>query len=114
MKKIVHTLSKMAIRLSTGTALALLAFFAYAFIANSSAETKAINFCSAFPVGSKSTVEAILSDAALKNADKKSSYKREDTEDTIAMWRGAFMERWYCNISIKNGKVTENRINYLD
>ena len=116
MKTLFRILSKMAIGLAIGTAVAVLGIFTYFFIANFSAETKARNFCAGIAMGSKTTVKEILSDAALKNADMKLSYKIEDSGDSLVtiVWRGALMRKCNCNISLEKGEVTGKRISHLD
>ena len=99
-----------AVQIGTLFFLVIVTFFVYGAIASNSGKSKAEAVCNSVAIGSgidvaTKVIEGTETEARLRSV----------SPDFLSIgFRGAFVERWYCNLRISDGRVVAYEIRLLD
>ena len=103
-------LKRAIVQLISTFALALCAFFAYGEIASYRAQSKAEAACASFPDGMP--IEVATATALAIEAEPRLRFI--SSEHIYVGFRGAFLDRWICAVSIRDGKVLDHEVRLID
>ena len=90
--------------------LCVVAFIAYAEIASVRAKSKAEAVCNSVVIGSSIDVAT----KAIEGTETEKRLLSVSPEFLSIGFRGAFVERWHCNLRISDGRVAAYEIRLLD
>lgn len=99
-----------AVQIGTLFFLVIVAFFAYVAIASGSAKSKAEAVCNSVVIGSGIDVAT----KAIEGTETEARLRSVSPEFLSVGFRGAFVERWHCNLRISDGRVAAYEIRLLD
>lgn len=101
--------------------------FAYPIISYQIATHKSENYCSSFPIGSKITLQELINKTDGKPeltiatgengmwwTTKKDTVPEMNTFFFTTGWRGAFLDKFMCNIYVQDGSVVGVETKFLD
>lgn len=103
-------LKRVIVQITTLIVLLVFGFLAYAAFATHKGQSKAEALCKAIPVGT----QAKIAEATISRIDTDKRLRFSSTDKMGAGFHGAFMDRWFCNVSISDGKVVDSEIRLID
>lgn len=98
------------VQIVTGFVLLVAVFLGYAGFATHSARGKAEALCKSIPIGT----EARVAEAAMASIDTNPRLRFSSEDHLSTGFYGALLDRWFCNVSISDGKVIENEVRLID
>ncbi|WP_374490905.1 hypothetical protein [Zoogloea sp.] len=105
-----RSLKRALVQITTAFALLVLAFLAYAEFATHSGRAKAEALCKTIPIGT----DAALAETAISGTNTDSQLRRSGPDHMGVGFPGAFLDRWFCDVSISGGKVVDNEVRLID
>lgn len=105
-----RSLRRAVVQITTAFILLIAAFLAYAEFATNNGRAKAEALCKTIPIGTN----ARTAEKEIASADTESRLRFSSAEHMGAGFHGAFLDRWFCNVAISDGKVVNSEVQLID
>jgi len=98
------------VQIATAFFLIVALFVGYVWFATNNAQSKAEAACNAAPIGTSQ--EKVM--ATIGSIDADPRLGSSSSEFISVGFRGAIMDRWFCNIQLSEGMVVNHEVRLLD